>query len=216
LHRPPYNRIVAFTVPADPSGSFSASYDAATKWISASIIVVFLAIVAATHAAIVGFLTALVLVGAYAWSPRAYSISDRSILVKRLSGSLRLPLDDVLEASIATADDLRGCIRMFGNGGLFGYYGLFRTSRLGNCSWYVTNRTNMIVVVTSAKTAILSPDDVDGFLAAVRAAVPVPSTPPVAPLFETGGGTGILVGVAIAAAVIGLVTLALTYSPGPP
>ena len=42
-----------------------------------------------------------------------------------------VPLLDIREVRPATKDDFGGCIRLFGNGGLFGYYGLFRTSKLG-------------------------------------------------------------------------------------
>ena len=50
--------------------SFSASYDSTTKIISAVLLVLFLGIVAATHSVVAGCLTALIVVGAYAWSPR--------------------------------------------------------------------------------------------------------------------------------------------------
>jgi hypothetical protein len=58
---------------------------------------------------------------------------------------------------------------VFGNGCIFGYYGLFRTSRLGDCSWYVTDRSKAVVAVTDAKTAVFTPADTDGFLKAVGA-----------------------------------------------
>src|ERR1019366_8622745 len=104
-------RIGTTPMPSAPSDSFSASYDKTTKWISAGIFV-------------------LLLVATYAWSPRSYTISERSILVKRLIGSVRIPLDRIREARIATPDDFRDCIRLLGNGGPFGYYGQLRTARL--------------------------------------------------------------------------------------
>jgi hypothetical protein len=162
-------------MPALSSDSFSASYDNSTKLVSASIFVVLLVAMAAIHSYVVGSLAALLLVAAYAWSPRSYTISGRSIIVKRLAGSARIPLDGIREARIATPADLQDCIRTFGNGGLFGYYGQFSTAKLGSCTWYVTNRSNSVVVITRAKTAVFSPDDVDGFLAAVRASAPLPT-----------------------------------------
>ena len=51
---------------------------------------------------------------------------------------------------------------------MFGYYGLFRTTKLGKCTWYVTRRDRMIVVATDSKTTLYSPDDTAGFLAAIR------------------------------------------------
>ena len=86
---------------------------------------------AATHSVVAGCLSAVIVVGAYAWSPRGYAVAERSITVNRLIGNVRIPLDSIRELRAATADDFRGCLRLFGNGGLFGYYGLFRTSKLG-------------------------------------------------------------------------------------
>jgi hypothetical protein len=177
---------------------------------------------AAIHSFVVGSLAALLLVAMYAWSPRSYTISGRSIIVKRLAGNVRIPLGGIREARVATPADFQDCIRTFGNGGLFGYYGQFSTAKLGSCTWYVTNQSNRVVVITSAKTAVFSPDDVDGFLAAVRASAPVPLPAPGEPLSGSpasrtfGTLAGLLVGGAIAIAVMAVVTFAMLYSPGPP
>ena len=90
-------------------------------------------------------------------------------MIHRLAGPARFPLDDLREARPAAPGDFNGSIRLFGNGGLFGYYGLFRTAKLGKCTWYVTNRANSVVIVTGAKTAVFSPDDVPAFLSAISA-----------------------------------------------
>jgi hypothetical protein len=155
---------------------FSASYDSTTKIISAVVLVVLLAIVVATHSVVAACLSALIVFGAYAWSPRGYAVSERSIVVNRLIGSARVALAGIREVRVATPDDFRGCLRLFGNGGLFGYYGLFRTSKLGKSTWYVTNRRKAVVVVTGEKTVLFSPDDVDGFIAAIGAPTPVRSS----------------------------------------
>ena len=69
-----------------------------------------------------------------------------------------------------------GCIRLWGSGGLFGYYGLFSTAKLGKSTWYVTNRSNAVVLITAAKTILFSPDDPKEFLAAIRSATPIPES----------------------------------------
>jgi hypothetical protein len=209
-------------MPSDSSTSFSASYDSTAKYTSTGIFVLLLVITTAIHSLVVGCLGVLLLLGAYAWSPKGYRIAERSIIVQRLIGEVRLPIEGLRDARIATPDDFRGCIRLFGNGGLFGYYGLFRTSKLGKCTWYVTNQSNAVVVVTGAKTAVFSPDEVDRFLAAIRASAPVPRTPPGGPLlnslqsYDAGIPTAMLVGGAIAVVVMAVVGFAFAYSPGPP
>jgi hypothetical protein len=209
-------------MPSLSNTSFSASYDKPTKLISAGVFVVLLLLTVVIPGIFVGCLTAVLLVAAFAWSPRSYTISERSIVVKRLIGSVRIPLDRVREARIATPDDFRDCVRLLGNGGLFGYYGQFRTAKLGKCTWYVTNQSNAVVVITSAGTTVFSPDDVDGFLAALRLAVPVPPATPGEPLldslqsYDAGVPASMLVGGAIAIVALVIVAFAVLYSPGPP
>jgi hypothetical protein len=204
------------------STSFSASYDKTTKLISTGVFVLLVLLAVVIPGVLGGCLGALLLVATYAWSPRSYTISERSILVKRLIGSVRITLDGIREARIATPDDFRDCIRLLGNGGLFGYYGQFRTARLGECIWYVTNQSNAVVVNTRAGTTVFSPDDPDGFLAAIQACVPVPPPLPVEPLldslqsYKAGVPVSMLVGGAVAIVVLAVVGFAFTYAPGPP
>ena len=111
---------------------FPVSYDRTTKVISAVACAFLLLVVAATRNAVAGCLSGIVVVLAYAYSPRGYTITGRAILVRRLIGSARFPLEDVREARPAAPDDFLGSIRLWGSGGMFGYYGLFRTSKLGS------------------------------------------------------------------------------------
>ncbi len=201
---------------------FSASYDKTTKVLSA-VISLFLAVIAIiTSSAIVAGIGAVLILLSYGYSPRAYVVSDRSIIVRRLIGTARISLEGIREARAATEDDLSGCIRLWGNGGLWGYYGLFQTSKLGRAWWYVTNRKNTVVVITDQKTTLFSPDDVHGFLAAIRASVPVPGSLSTEAFFASsqlrpaGNRIGSLFGAAIGVVVIAVVALAFLYSPGPP
>jgi len=162
-------------MPSRTQQFFPASFDTTSKVISAIVCAVLALVVLVTRSWI-GIGVAVLAIGlSYAWSPRGYTLSGRTILVKRLIGHAQIPLEDVREARAATADDFRWAVRLFGDGGLFGYYGLFRTSNLGNCRWYLTSRANAIVIVTGEKTVLVSPDDVPGFLAMVRAVAGTPA-----------------------------------------
>jgi len=153
------------------TGEFSASYDTTTKIVSgvvcAGLLLAAAATMAAAHGVIIRCLVLITLPLTYVYSPRGYKVDGRSIVVKRLVGNVSMPLDGIRAARRINSDDLRGCIRLWGSGGLFGYYGLLRTSSLGRCTWYVTNRRNAVVVIGESKTTVYSPDDIDGFLAAI-------------------------------------------------
>jgi hypothetical protein len=160
-------------VRSNRTNHFSASYDLTTKIISSVVAVIPLIVAAVVHNTFIGGLTLLIVFFAFAYSPKAYVVSGRAIEVERLIGNVQVPLEDVRETRRINTGDLRGCIRLWGSGGLFGYYGLFRTTRLGRCTWYVTNRKNVVVIIAQLKTTLYSPDDVDGFLEAIRASMPV-------------------------------------------
>lgn len=200
---------------------FSLSHDSVSKIVTSAVVVVFLVIAGAVHSVTIAGFTALLLVAAYAWSPAGCSIRDGAVVVERLIGDVKIPLAGIREVRIATADDLCGCIRLFGSGGLFGYYGVFRTSRLGKSIWYVTNRRHLVVIVSDSGTAMLSPDDAEGFVSAVRTAsriVPAISVsfPAPAGLPQPGSGrvgwkkAAVLIPVAV------VVTVSMFYAPGPP
>ena len=202
-----------------PSQSFPASYDSTAKLISAVVCGVWIVIAFIAGNLLIAGLGALTVVLAYAWSPSGYSVSNRSIVVHRLIGDVRIPLDTIREARPAASDDFCGSIRLFGSGGMFGYWGLFRTATLGKSTWHLTNRRHAIVIFAN-KTYLISPDDVDGFLAVIRTSAPVSPATAAAPFGSapaTGGGIATrLITLAVAALVILVVLFAFLYSPGPP
>lgn len=203
-----------------PQTGFSASYDRATKIMSAAVCILLFVVALAVHQVIVAFVAVLVIALGYAYSPRGYAVSDRAVIVKRLIGNVHIPLERVREVRRVTTDELTRSIRVWGSGGMFGYYGLFRTSRLGKCWWYLTNRQNAVVVITKSKCALFSPDDVDGFLAAIHTETPVYAVHEawrsIGPDYESHFSLGKWIGIAIGALFVALVVLALRYSPGPP
>lgn len=203
---------------------FTVSYDAAVKIMSTLIALVLAAVALFSHSVVAMVIGAVILALSYAWSPRGYRIEGRSIVVERLIGDAQIPLEDVREVRAAKPGDFDGCIRMFGNGGVFGYYGLFRTATLGKSTWYLTNRKGVVVLVTAARTALFSPDDVEAFVAAIRGSVPVAGAVSERPAISAGlsrrsgpfNATSVLIGGTIAFVALAVAAFALLYSPGPP
>jgi hypothetical protein len=194
---------------------FPASYDRTTKIVSTVVCLGFLAIIFGVHNAILTVLSVLVLLIAAAWSPQGYAVQGQSILVRRKIGTVRIPLADLRDVRRADAADLRGCVRLWGSGGLFGYYGLFSTSKLGKSRWYVTDRSKIVVLIAGGKTILLSPDE---FVDAVRAAAPqIAAAESGLNLTQVSSRrSGRWIGLAIVLAIAGLVAAAMLYSPGTP
>ncbi len=198
-----------------PEREFSAPYDATAKSVTVVVSVLLIVVAWMVHIIFIALLFPLLIGLAYAYSPRGYAVAGGAIVVKRLIGNVRVPPADIREVRAGSPDDFTGVIRLFGNGGLFGFYGLFRTAKLGKCNWYVTDRSKTVIVVTSSRTLVLSPDDVQGFISATGA----PSTGAAGggPQFQTGGNAiGKMVAISVAAIVLAMVAMTVAYAPGPP
>ena len=99
----------------------------------------------------------LVVVTAF-FTVRGYTITPTEIRVHRLGWTTRLPLAG-LESAKVEADAMRSALRLFGNGGLFAFTGLYRNRTLGSFRAFVTDRQRTVVLRYSEKTTVLSPDD---------------------------------------------------------
>ena len=197
-----------------------APYDSTSRTITTVVFVIVVFVTVLTRNVVIGGVTGALLALSFLYSIRGYEITAGAIVVRRFLGKVIIPLDSVRGIRAATPDDFAGAIRLWGNGGVFGYYGLFQTTKLGKCSFYVTNRDKTVVVATTDRTFVLSPADVPGFLAAVNAAAPaarihedIPE-----PIRFAGRKRSFIYWIlaAIGVVVVGVVTLATLYAPGPP
>ncbi len=199
---------------------FAAPYDRTTMIVSAAVMVFFLVIAVVLESIGVGILAGAVLLLAYAYSPRSYAIAGDELAIERLMGRILVPLGELQEARVATVEDFRGCVRLWGSGGLFGYYGWFRTARLGKCRWYVTDRSKAVVVRAGTQVVVLSPEDPETFLGALHPLVRPEPPDPFRPQTRIGsaGTNSIMKVIAGAGVVLGLagVIFAVSYAPGPP
>ncbi|MFN8322554.1 MAG: PH domain-containing protein [Chitinophagales bacterium] len=103
----------------------------------------------------------------YLYHPTAYSVSRDVITIHRPLSSVIISRSDILEIRIPTQAEMRWSIRTFGVGGLFGYFGKFTNTQLGNMTWYATQRSNYVLLITNTNRIILTPDNPKNFLAAL-------------------------------------------------
>lgn len=200
--------------------TFGAHHDRLTRIVSGGVVALLVALpLMAMRAGVVAVFLAVasmaVLALAFAYSPRGFEISEGEFHVKRLIGDVTFPLTSLRFVRDATPADFRGCVRLWGSGGLFGYYGLFWSKALGKSRWYVTDRSKAVVVTDGNQTVLVSPEDHDGFLAAIErtdAQALAPSTESA----SSGKALSLTVGLAIAGVTLAIVVLAFLYAPGRP
>ncbi len=115
-------------------------------------------------------------------APTGYELRPAALTVLRRLLPVSVPLEQIRAVDRLADGALAWAFRVWGNGGMFGWYGRFWNRSLGPFRLYATRRTNLVRIDTDRELFVLSPDDPDAFVAAVlqrahgarRGAVPAP------------------------------------------
>jgi hypothetical protein len=101
-----------------------------------------------------------ILLGSWLFAPRSYTLDGTELTINRPIGGVSINRSSIKEVRLLEAGELKGTIRTFGNGGLFGYYGKYYNSGIGHMTWYTTQSKNTVLIVTNeGKKVVISPDD---------------------------------------------------------
>jgi len=110
----------------------------------------------------------IMLVGVWAWAPRAYRIDGNELIVRRWIGSIRISLLPLKDARLMPPEELRGAARIWAVGCCFGYYGRFLNG-LDPQTWYVTDRQSCVRLDCAGGVVVVSPSRPADFLLALPA-----------------------------------------------
>lgn len=100
-----------------------------------------------------------------------YALSGSDLLIIRPLWATRIPLSG-LRRVFAEPKVCKGSIRLFGNGGLFSFTGLYRNSTLGRYRLFATDFSHAVVLVLPNRTVVVTPASPKAFIDAVRRAHP--------------------------------------------
>lgn len=101
--------------------------------------------------------------------PLNYEIIEDNLIIRRLIKSVRINRSDIESLELIDKTSLAGTIRSFGVGGLFGWYGKFANSKLGDMTWYVTRRDKLVLIIKKdGKKILISPDEAEAFVSAFK------------------------------------------------
>ena len=78
-------------------------------------------------------------------TPHYYYIEKDLVVVKFFLG--KKVLDDIRSIRPLESVDLKRCVRSFGNGGLMGYTGHFRSKELGDFQMFAVNKNELALVI---------------------------------------------------------------------
>ncbi len=155
---------------------FKATMDTSTKLITALVILILIVVMTIPFISIpksIGtlspILTALIPLIIFTipilYKPINYSIESRNIIIHRFINQVVILKSKIESVEQIEKETLKGTIRSFGVGGLFGYFGKFYHNKFGIMTWYATRRNNYVLIITSSsKKIILTPDNPEDFV----------------------------------------------------
>ena len=153
----------------DPENRFKAPWDGLVKGITASIIALLFLVAAiilvesdnGLLASSLAAFFACVLILPFLWAPGGYVVEGRQVIVKRWIGETRITAAGEPRRWNWT---WRG-IRLWGSGGLYGFFGYFTFKGIGRVRMHITNRHNLVLVIDDkARKHLVSPDQPGRFI----------------------------------------------------
>lgn len=108
-----------------------------------------------------------------AFGVRGYSVMGGMLLVHRLGWSTKFDLAKLTEVQ-ASPGVTMGSIRLWGNGGLFGFVGYFRNDVIGRYKAYATDGMRAVLLDFDGWKLVVTPDSPAEFVEAVRAEAHLP------------------------------------------
>ncbi len=103
---------------------------------------------------------------AYLWQARFYTLQEDRVVVHRFIGNIVIPLNKI--ETVQIVEKLPISLRLFGSGGLFGYFGIFQLEQGGRIRLYAT-RSAGLVVIKADKVYAISPNNSAEFCQRVMA-----------------------------------------------
>lgn len=120
-----------------------------------------------TMRTLVTFVPLAILLATLPFMVRGFVITDDELCVERLGWRNHFALRDVVLAE-ASPEALRGSIRLCGSGGLFGFFGWFRSKALGVYRAYGTDPKRAVIIKLKQRTIVVTPDDPERFVEALK------------------------------------------------
>jgi hypothetical protein len=154
---------------------FKTSLDKLAKVVTAVITILFTAIIVlqlifiqdfGNTSSIITITTLLIsYLIAFIFRPISYIILDELLVIHRPLLDIKIALTEIENIVVLDSQELKGAIRTFGVGGLWGYWGRFANSRIGAMKWYATRMSNAVLITTgNNKKIVLTPDDPELFV----------------------------------------------------
>ncbi len=102
----------------------------------------------------------VIFAGSYLYHVTAYQLTATDLIILRPLVDKSIPLSQLIGVEVPSKKQMSYTMRIFGNGGVFGYFGKFRNDHFGKMTWFVTQRKNYLALrLANQQILIISPDD---------------------------------------------------------
>lgn len=96
--------------------------------------------------------------------PVSYTIHPDTIRINRVFQPISILTTDILHMETIHASELAVNIRLLGSGGVWGYFGVYYSTTHGKLIMMASDMQNLILIVTSQKKYVISPEKPTVFL----------------------------------------------------
>lgn len=101
------------------------------------------------------------------FSPLSYQITEKKLKILRPFKNVEIDLSRITEIKRTDRESLKGTIRLFGSGGLYGFFGLFYKKGLGKFYAYCTNSSDL-VLIKAGRLFLISPSQTETFISFLK------------------------------------------------
>ena len=155
--------------------TFKASFDWMVKIVTGSFCLFFLTFlvlwfinIETSSTPVFSVIMLLILFVVYLLHVQHYEVTHEGIKIKRLIGSKQIDFNNIKRVDRVKNDDLGVIIRTFGNGGIFGISGFYKSTIYGKLTLFATQQRNYVIVETDLKKYVLTPDEPFEFVKSVE------------------------------------------------
>lgn len=113
-------------------------------------------------------LPVIFLFGLLTWNYKV-SLNESYLKLHKLANNKIIPFSEIEKVERLPKSEANRMIRAFGNGGLFGYTGLFSHGTHGGMRLYATSANNMVLLfLRNGKKIVISPNEPENFIEALN------------------------------------------------
>lgn len=106
---------------------------------------------------------------AYLLRPFEYIVDEEQITIRKNILPKKIPLNQIASITTVEYKELKVRLRLWGSGGLWGWYGIFLSAEYGKLNLQITEKNNLLLITTKDdKYIVLSPAEPIAFAESLK------------------------------------------------